>query len=170
MYFRAQATDHPLRPMMEENFAIEILETWVSGITFRYEIEQLVIGTESGIQSLSSLDTCTAIDPWWDPGETSHDSRCEFWIPEKVYRELVVNRISYLSIDTLMRRDTVVRLELQNRTSVKLELNGRPVKVEALVIQTSRNDKLLVLDDPANPLILGMESSYFAWEIVSVSN
>ena len=170
LFFRAQSTDHPMRPMMEENFTLEIMETWTSGVTFKYEIAQMVIGEESGIQSLSSMDTCAAIDPWWDPGETSHDDRCEFWIPAKVYRELVVNHISYLAVDTLMRRDSVVRWELKERTSVKLELNGRPVRVDALVIQTSRNDKIVVLDDPANPLILGMESFYFAWELVSVSN
>ena len=168
--FRASATDHPMRPMVEENFVLEILETWTAGITFKYEVNQKVLGTETGIQTLSSLDTCTTLDPWWDPGETSFDDRCEFWIPAKVYRELLVNHKSYLSIDTLARRDSVVRWEQTGKTHFSVEINGRPVLVEALVVHTSRNDDIMIWNNPANPLILAIQSTYFAWELKSVSN
>ncbi len=168
--FRASATDHPMRPMIEENFALEILETWTAGITFKYEVNQQVIGTDTGIQTLSSLDTCTTLDPWWDPGETSFDDRCEFWIPASTYRELLVNHKSYLSIDTLARKDAVVRWEQTGKTHFSVKINGRPVLVEALVIHTSRNDDIMIMNDPDNPLILAIQSTFFAWELVSVSN
>ena len=168
MVFRARATDHPMRPMVEEDFALDILETWPAGVTFRYSVEQKVIGTESGIQTLSSLDVCTTLDPWWDPGETSFDDRCEFWIPQHVFREIAVLGKSYLSIDTLARRDSVVRWELKERTDYLLEIDGRAVRLAALVIRTSRDDTVIVLDDPRNPLILAIRSTYFEWELTEI--
>lgn len=166
--FDAHSVVHPLRPPVQENFVLHIHETWKGGISFRYEIQQKVMGEEQGFQSLSSLDTCTAIDPWWEPMKTDYDNRCEFWVPERIFRELITDGKSYLSVDTEARRDSVVRWEVIGKTLFLVTLDDHPVLLDAIRIKTSRDDSFLILNDVDNALILEAKSTFFSWRLQKI--
>ena len=78
--YEAYSVVSPLSPRVREDFTITIQDVWLNGVTFQYALEQKVIGAEQGIQTLSSLDDCTSIDPWWEPMSIDFDNRCELWI------------------------------------------------------------------------------------------
>ncbi len=159
----------PLRPRVREDFIITIRDLWLNGVSFSYALEQKVIGTEQGIQTLSSLDDCGSIDPWWEPMSTDFDNRCELWISKKAYRELKGTGKSWLSVDTLVRNDATVRWELIGEENFPCTIQGIPRLLHALHIQTNRGDDIFVLDDPNNPLILAIDSAYFAWKLRAIT-
>ena len=166
--FEAHSVVHPLRPPVQENFELVLSEVWDSGISFRYEIVQKVMGKAQGLQTLSSLDTCTALDPWWEPMQTDYDDRCEFWVPKFVFRELLTEGRSYLSVDTEARRDSTVRWENVGKTLFLVTLDGRPTLLEAIRVKTSREDEFLILNDVSNPLILSAKSTFFSWRLQKI--
>ena len=163
--YEAWAIVNPLQPPVREDFWVTIKEIWKGGVTFEYELEQKVIGSERGMQNLSSLDECKSLDPWWEPMASAFDDRCELWIPRRVYMELLANQKSWLAVDTLARRDSTVRWELQGKIKFLCEIDGHPILLNALKIKTSREDEFVILNDPDNPLILSAKSTYFSWNV-----
>ena len=168
LHYESYSTVHPLRPPIREDYTIEILEKWPAGVIFSYEIRQSVLGTETGIQSLSSLDSCRSLDPWWDPSQSSFDGRCELWISPRQLRELIVEGKTYLSVDTLARKDSVVRWIYDGDASFWVSSGGRRIALDAVRAQTSRGDEFVILKDFDNPLILKAKSSYFSWTLVRI--
>ena len=170
MDYEGYSVVSPLRPRVREDFSITIRDQWLNGVSFSYGLEQKVIGSEQGIQVLSSLDDCGSIDPWWEPMATDFDNRCELWISKKAYRELKGTGKTWLSIDTLVRNDATVRWEIIGEENFPCSVQGIPRLLHAIHIKTNRGDDVLVLDDPNNPLILAIESAYFAWKLISIRN
>lgn len=166
--FNAHSVIHPLRPPVEENFVLHLDEVWDKGISFRYEVMQKVIGEEIGFQTLSSLDTCTSLDPWWEPMQTDYDNRCEFWVPGQVFRELMTDGKSYLAVDTVARRDSVVRWEVTGKTLFLVSIDERPVLLNAIRVKTSREDEFLILNDSNHALILEAKSMFFSWRLQKI--
>ena len=161
---------HPLRPKVREDFTITIRDLWPNGISFGYAMEQAVIGADQGIQTLSSLDDCTSIDPWWEPMATDFDNRCELWISKKAFRELKGSGKAWISVDTLMRNDATVRWEIVGPERFRCTVQGIPMLLRSLHLKTNRGDDVIVLDDPQNPLILSIESAYFSWKLTSIED
>lgn len=170
MEFDGWGAVHPLRPLVEENFTIDITEKWNGGVSFRYTVEDSEIGSGSGIQTLSSLDACTSIDPWWEPMETEYDDRCEFWIPPAKYWEIVTKGTIFLNVDTIARGDTDVRWVKTGKVHYPCDINGTPTLLDAIKIKTVRGDEIIILADPDNALILSIKSMYFAWKLRRVRN
>ena len=155
---------------VREDYVIDILETWKGGVMFRYTTIQSALGDIVGIQTLTSLDDCTVLDPWWSPDEMEYDDRCELWIPGKNLIELLVDNRTFLNIDKLARRDSSVRWEFQKEVSYPCEINHQTVMLKAILVTTSRNDEIIILNDPEYPLILGIDSSYFRWRVRRIRN
>lgn len=166
LFYESHAVVHPLRPPVRETYEIEIAEKWTGGVIFNYEITQSVLGTESGIESLSSLDDCRSLDPWWEPSQTSFDGRCELWISPKHLRELIADGKTYLAVDTLVRKDSAVRWTYEGSQAYRLNVGGKMTSVPAVIATTSRGDRFVILKDFGNPLILQAESSYFSWKLL----
>ena len=166
--YESYAIVHPLQPPVRESYSVELTELWPGGVSFKYRVEQSVIGTEEGIQTLTSLDDCKTIDPWWEPSEIEFDDRCELWISPKAYRELVTTGTSYLTVDKLARHDSVVRWERTAFVHFLVTRNGYPAMLNALKAQTSRGDEFIILADPDNPLILSAKSTHFSWTLKSI--
>ena len=167
--YEAYSVVSPLSPRVREDFTITIRDLWPNGVTFLYALEQKVIGAEQGMQTLSSLDDCASIDPWWEPMSVDFDNRCELWISKKAFRELKGIGKAWLSVDTLVRNDSTVRWEMPVSVQFPCKVNGVPRLLRALRVKTNRGDDVIVLDDPQNPLILAIESAYFAWKLLSVA-
>ena len=161
--FEGYSRPHVLAATLREDFTIVLREIWRGGVSFQYSTEQKVLGDARGVLTLSSLDDCRSLDPWWDPDETDSDTRCELWIPRSLYMSLVASGFGHLAVDTIMRRDDPVRWELKGRTRYRCRENGHAVELPALIVHTARNDEFVILDDPDNPLILRAESTYFRW-------
>lgn len=168
LFYESYSTVHPLRPPIREDYAITIVEKWAYGVIFQYTINQSVLGKETGIQALSSLDACTSLDPWWEPTETDYDGRCELWVSPQHLIALLTEGKTYLAVDTLARKDSVVRWEYEGRSSYRLKIDGRPVSLDAIVATTSRGDRFVIYADVENPLILSAKSSYFSWNMTAI--
>lgn len=128
------------------------------------------MGVEQGVESLSSLDDCKALDPWWDPSEISHDDRCGLWLPKQAFLELTTTKKTWLAIDTLARQDSTVRWEYQGKVWFLVTSNKAPVLLRGIMVKTTRNDELIVLDDIDNPIILSVKSTFFSWNLKSADD
>ena len=168
LHYESYAIIHPLRPPIREDYTIEIVDKWGAGVIFSYEVRQSVLGTSTGIQSLSSLDACRSIDPWWDPAQTSFDGRCELWISPQQLRELIVEGKTYLAVDTIERKDSVVRWSFDGDVVYWVSIDGRRVALDGIRAHTSRADEFIILKNFENPLILKAKSSYFSWDLVKI--
>ena len=168
--YESWATTYAYRPPVREDYTIKILETWKGGITFRYLIKQSTLGEVSGNQTLTSLDDCTSLDPWWEPDKVEFDGHCQLWIPAKKLTELKVENKTYLPVDTVVRHDSVVRWDFQKKLEYPCEIDNQTVLLKAVKAKTSREDEVVILDDPDNPLILSIKSTNFSWRVVKISN
>ena len=157
-----------LHQFVREDYVIDILETWKGGVTFRYTIQQSALGDSTGTQTLTSLDDCVSLDPWWEPDKVEFDDRCELWIPGKNLIELLVEHKTFLKVDRYARRDSNVRWEFQREVEYPCEINHQTVLLKAVLARTSRNDDIIILNDPEYPLILGIDSSYFKWRVARI--
>lgn len=166
--YESYAVVHPLQPPVRERYVVDLTEIWPGGVSFKYRVEQSVIGTDEGIQTLTSLDDCRTLDPWWEPSEIEFDDRCELWIPPKVFRELVTTGTSYLSVDRLVRRDSVIRWERAGFVRFLVTRNGYPAMLDAIKVNTSRGDEFIILADAKNPLILSAKSTHFSWTLKEI--
>lgn len=156
-------------PPVREDFEVTMRDVWPGGVSFSYSVTQKVIGESTGIQTLSSLDDCAKIDPWWEPSATDFDDRCELWISKKSYCEMKATGKTWISVDTLVRRDTIVRWEREKEVRYLCTLDGRPVLLNALSVKTSRGDEFVVLDDEQNPLILSAKTTAFSWSLREIA-
>lgn len=166
--YESFAVVHPLQPPVRERYEVDLTEIWPGGVSFKYRVEQSVIGTDEGIQTLTSLDDCSSLDPWWEPSETAFDDRCELWVPPKVLRELVTTGTSYLSVDRLVRRDSVIRWERVGFVHFLVTRDGYPAMLESIKVRTTRGDEFVILADPKNPLILSAKSTHFSWTLKEI--
>ena len=169
MEYEAWTIVSAYRPMIREDYSIDILETWKGGVSFRYTTKESLMGSQTGIQTLTSMDDCKTLDPWWEPGKTEYDNRCELWISQRVFNELLVEQKAYLNVDVSGRADSVVAWQFQEHTHYPCEIEGKVVLLKAIRVTTTRNDEIVILNDPDNPLILSIRSSHFQWDIVKIS-
>ena len=168
--FESTSTVYQFAPPVREDFYVTIAEKWPGGVTFQYTNEQKLMGLEQGVESLSSLDDCKALDPWWDPAEISHDDRCNLWLPRHAFLELMTTHKTWLAIDTLARQDSTVRWEYQGNVWFFVTSDGVPVLLRGIQVKTTRNDEFVILDDADNPLILSAKSTFFSWTLLSVDH
>ncbi len=157
-------------PPVREDFVITMRDVWAGGVSFSYSVSQKVIGESTGIQTLSSLDDCARLDPWWEPSATDFDDRCELWISKNSYRELKATGKTWIAVDTVVRRDTVVRWERGRDVRYLCTLDGRPVLLNAMSVKTSRGDEFVLLDDEKNPLILSAKTAAFSWSLREIAS
>lgn len=148
-----------------EDFEIKILDTWPAGVSFLYRAFFKGQSIAEGVETLSSLDNCNKIDPWWDPVQSHHDDRCELWLSQRDYTRLMAQETVYLAIDTEARGDIVLAMNLKTKGLYACEVNGKVLQLPAIYVSSQRGDELILLADPQNPLILSIKSSYFSWKI-----
>ena len=167
--YTALSVIHPLRPPIKENYTVTIDEIWRYGVRFAYNITQSVLGTATGFQTLSSLDTCSKIDPWWEDNHSDFDDRCELWISRQNYFDLMTDKKTYIAVDTEVRKDSVVRLEFIDYVDFPCTVHNAFTLLPAFRVRSSRNDTFIILDNPDNPLILSAESAYFSWHLDAIN-
>ena len=170
LVYEAYSSGNIMGQRIREDYAITIRDLWLNGVTFQYALNQKVLGYEQGLQTLSSLDDCASIDPWWEPSAMDFDDRCELWISKKAFRELKGMGKAWLNVDTVMRNDTTVRWEFLAIVQYSCNVDGIPRIFRALLLKTNRGDDVVVLDDPQNPLILSIKSAYFEWKIIAINH
>lgn len=167
--YEAYSHTHPYRPPVREDFTIKLTEVWPDGVSFQYSSKDETIGVSSGMESLSSMDDCPNLDPWWEPMSIGHDDRCELWASRHVLQEIVTTGVSWMNIDTAARQDTSVRWNFEEYVRYLCILDGRPQLLNAIKVKTSREDEIIMLDDPRNPLILRIKSMYFNWDLRKIT-
>jgi hypothetical protein len=60
-------------------------------------------------------------------------------------------------VDRHIRRDTIVIAELKGITVFAVKISGEEARLTAIEVLTDKEDKLLILDEPRNPLVLSAE-------------
>lgn len=165
--YEAYAIPSAFRSPVREDYAVAIQDIWEGGAIFEYTIDQSVLGQTRGTQVLTSLDTCDRLDPWWG-AQSEFDDRCELWFSREAMRDLSTTGTGYFVVDSEFRKDSVVRWERVESVQFLCRVGGRPVLLPALRLKSSRGDEAVVLDDLQNPLVLGIRSTYFSWNLRSV--
>ena len=149
-----------LDPRLKERLELTLLEAWEGGVTWRYvyydDHGQL---DAEGLDTQTSLDTCYSVAPWMIP-EGRYDDSCDFFISPAQFRELLSNRRTYFRVQTSLDAPPV-RLENPRQTTWSFRYEGRVVRVAALEARTTRHETMVILYDPAHPLVLSSTDGHF---------
>lgn len=117
------------------------------------EAAVLFTGGAHGLRHISDLVEGRAHHAWFANRETSRTDATAPWIGRNVFRELREHGASEVTIHK--RRDGgPVSIEKVGEDRSFVRVDGRPVDVPVIRCRTSREDDLVILDDPENPLVL----------------
>jgi len=79
------------------------------------------------------------------------------WVSREVFRELRDNGFTTITVDKYIRKDAIVIAELKGITAFTVKVNGKETHLKAIEVLTDKSDKLLILDELQNPLVLSAE-------------
>ncbi len=79
------------------------------------------------------------------------------WVSREVFRELRDNGFTTITVDKYIRKDAIVIAELKGITAFSVKVNGKETLLKAIEVLTDKSDKLLILDELQNPLVLSAE-------------
>jgi len=79
------------------------------------------------------------------------------WVSKEVFQELRDNGFTTIAVDKYVRKDAIVIAELKGVTVFTVDVNGKKANLKAIEVLTDKEDKLLIMDELQNPLVLSAE-------------
>lgn len=128
--------------------------------------------TDHGFSTVRGLKTGRVLDPWWtdEPDISQINDRCELWISQLAYDELVKHGHTLFALDVYARKDKELKLTLEEITTFNVKINDRWTILPALKLNSSKGDTLLVYHNRDNPIVLESEiSGIYKWTLVKVT-
>jgi len=108
---------------------------------------------------------------WWHNGEYKYTKDTSPWMSRKVYRELKNSGKTICNIDVSGRGDSNQKLYLREKTDYSLSYNNQKKSLKALLAYNDRGDKITVLDDGENPLVLSADvAGSYKWYVTSIDS
>ncbi|MFA5624144.1 MAG: hypothetical protein WC966_03665 [Bradymonadales bacterium] len=151
-----------------EDFRVHIDAQTAASASLRYESRDPDgVWQEATKTVIANKLHCKALDPWWDSSPIQ-EKRCELWISRTALQALETRSDAEFLIDVSMRRDNYVSLQYQGRVAYPCIVSGKSTTLPAIVANSSRGDKLIILDQPQNPIVLQIDSSFFRWKLVEI--
>ena len=122
------------------------------------EVAVLYTGGVHGFRHIADLEDSAVHHAWFANREKLRSDATAPWIGRRVYRELVEQGTSEVIIHR--RRDAEpVAVEKVGDDHSFVRIDGRPWQVPVIRARTSRDDDLVILADPDNPLVLRLSET-----------
>jgi len=109
---------------------------------------------DRGMVTTTGLRRGRAMNAWWSPGQEVTTRDTHVWLSVEACEELHAREETQFAIDVNLRRDTALRLRRVRSVEVPVELNGRQVVLRGMELRSSREDRLVMLDNCEHPLVL----------------
>ena len=135
-----------------------------------FDIYGYVAGVPDIISRIDLLrtDDFPVLNPWWIGGEVYSQDEGFIWLPTSGYRRLRADGAFEWLLDTIEREDRYLLLQDAGEAVFSCEVRGEVRVLRGRKIISAKGDRLIVLDDVENPLIVSMESTYFSWRLIRV--
>jgi hypothetical protein len=146
-------------PSSSEIMKVKIMVSKVEEKSLEYNWEILTPGQNSfsGVYTIESFDKSHDYEAGWNmKGEDALKGTYP-WVSIEVLRELNDNGFTNIIIDKSVRKDKIVMAKFKDSTVFSVDLNGKKTDLKAMEVTTDKDDKLIILDDPKNPLVLSAD-------------
>jgi len=125
--------------------------------------------SQTGDWIMTEMESSRTYNSLWHNGEYKYTEDTAPWISRKVFKELKEKKTSVLNIDVEWRKDRDLKIYLDGVTEYRLLYNNSMEAFKALCVHTDKNDKLIILDDAINPLVLSADvKSLYEWHVTSI--
>jgi hypothetical protein len=112
---------------------------------------------QSGEVTTTGLADGSALNGWWGaPKITTADTH--LWLSRSACRELLATGQTHYVLDRVKRRDPPLLLQVTGTQKFPVEIDGKPREVPALTITSTRADRLVMMADCKNPLVLEIDA------------
>lgn len=128
-----------------------------TSLEYNWAIELPDGNTQSGTFKIASLDKSHNYGVDWKTGADEASDGTAPWVSKDVFRELKKNGFTTITMNKQIRKDAIVMAEIKGMTKFPVILNGKEEELEAIQVNTDKGDKLLILDEMGNPLVLSAE-------------
>ena len=126
-------------------------------LEYNWAIESPDGSSRSGAYVIDALDKSHDYGVDWEvKGEITSKGTAP-WVSREVFRELRDNGFTTITVDKYVRKDAIVIAELKGVTVFSMKINGEETDFKAIEVSTDKGDKLLILDEAQNPLVLSAE-------------
>jgi len=125
---------------------------------------------QTGDWVMTNLNSSRNYNSWWHNGEYKYTEDTAPWISKSVFKELKKHGKSILNIDVDGRGDRNLQIYLDKETDFSLLIDNKPENLNILLAYTDKGDKLKILNDPENPLVISANiSKSYNWYVTSIS-
>lgn len=126
---------------------------------------------QTGDRVMTDMASSRDYNSWWHSGEYKYTKDTSPWMSRKVYRELKGSGKTLFNIDVSGRGDSNLELYLREKTDYSLTYNNQKKSLKALLAYNDRGDKITVLDDGENPLVLSADvAGSYNWYVTSIDS
>ncbi len=126
---------------------------------------------QTGDRVMTDMAGSRNYNSWWHNGEYKYTKDTSPWMSRKVYRELKDSGKTVFNIDVSGRGDSNQKLYLREKSNYSLTYNRQKKSLKALLAYNDRGDKLTVLDDGENPLVLSADvAGSYKWYVTSIDS
>jgi hypothetical protein len=126
---------------------------------------------QSGDWVLLNMTSSRSYNSLWHKGEYKQSNDTAPWVSEVVFKELKDDGETILNVDVTYRGDNNLKAYLKDETTYTLSFNGTAKTVKALSVITDMNDKLVIMDNSENPLVLSANvTDGYEWHVTSIQS
>jgi len=127
---------------------LKVLEQGSNGVHYRWETREAGRVTDAGDRWCSGMATSRTFNFWWSRGERGYETADTApWLSRAVFDDLKRGDRAEIVVEEHSRTDVGVRAWVEGR---EIRADGLSV----LTLRTTRGDRIALLDDAENPLVL----------------
>ncbi len=108
----------------------------------------------TGVITTTGIPKGRAFNAWWRQGENTVTSDTHAWLSREACEEIRRVGSTRFVLDRNMRRDPAMVLTREANISFGVQWNGKEVSLPAMRLRSERGDRIVVLSDCRNPLVL----------------
>ena len=140
-----------------EKHKVMVLKVDETRLEYNWAIESPDGSSRSGTYVIDEFDKSHDYGVDWETENETTPKGTAPWVSREALRELRDNGFTTIIVDKHIRKDAIVIAELKGVTVFTVKVNGKETKLKAIAVSTDKGDKLLILDELQNPLVLSAE-------------
>jgi hypothetical protein len=140
-----------------KKYKFMVLKADETSMEYNWALEFSDGSSKSGVYKSDAFNKSHTYDIDWEPPTETESLGTAPWVSREVFSELRDNGFTTVIIDKITRKDSIVIAELKGMTTFPVVVNGKKQNLKAVQVYTDKGDKLLILDEIQNPLVLSAE-------------
>ena len=141
----------------KEKHKVMVLRVDETRLEYNWAIESPDGSSRSGMYIIDQFYKSHDYGVYWEAQEEATPKGTAPWVSREAFRELRDNGFTTITVDKHIRKDAIIIAELKGVTTFSAKMNGKEISLKAIEVLTDKGDRLLILDDLQNPLVLSAE-------------